>query len=74
MAVALGGTDLGVPEQPSDHFQRRLAKDQQGCKRVAQVMDAGVGIGERNIVAQGVRTNTKCQMSCEGFGQFIENE
>ena len=43
MGVALGGADLGVPQQPPDHFQRRAARHQQRGEGVTQIMDANVG-------------------------------
>ena len=42
MGVSLGGADLGVAEQPPDHFQRGPAGDQQGCEGVAQVVDVDI--------------------------------
>ena len=43
MGVALGGADLGVTQQPPDHFQRCAARYQQGREGVTQVVDADVG-------------------------------
>jgi hypothetical protein len=43
VGVALGGADLGVAEQSSNHFQRGAAGHQQGCESVAQIVNADIG-------------------------------
>jgi len=42
VGIALGGADLGVAEQPPDHFQRGPARDEQRGEGMEQVMDADV--------------------------------
>jgi len=43
VGVALRGANLGVAEQPPDHFQRRPAGNQQRGESVAQIVNADVG-------------------------------
>jgi putative DNA-invertase from lambdoid prophage Rac len=43
VGIALGGADLGVTQQPPDHFQRGAAGDQQRGEGMAQVVDTDVG-------------------------------
>jgi hypothetical protein len=42
VGVALGGPDLGMTQQPPDHFQRCPAGHQQRGEGVAEVVDADV--------------------------------
>ena len=60
MGIALGGANLGVAEQPPDHFQRGPAGDQKRGEGVAEVVDADVGdfgtaSGQLRFVAQAVQ-------------------
>jgi hypothetical protein len=43
VGVALGGADLGVAEEATDHFQRCAARDEQLREGVAEVVDADIG-------------------------------
>ena len=43
VGVALGSADLGVTQQPTDHFQRGPARNQQGGEGVAQIVDTDIG-------------------------------
>ncbi len=42
MGIALGRPDLGVAQQPPNHFQRGSTGHQQGCEGVAQIVDTNV--------------------------------
>jgi hypothetical protein len=53
VGVALGGADLGVAEEATDHFQRGAAGDEQRREGVAEIVDADVGdFGRPRIRAQ----------------------
>lgn len=42
VGIPLGGPDLGVAQQPPNHFQRGSTGHQQGCKGMAQIVDTDV--------------------------------